>query len=46
MWGSMAEYLHSTVEHLEDLGIQDQRLWLLQEMVAERIETATAAAPR
>lgn len=46
MWGSMAEYLHSTVEHLEDLGIHDKQLWLLQEMVAERIETATAAAPR
>jgi hypothetical protein len=37
----MAEYLHSSVEHLEDLGIHDKQLWLLQEMVAERIETAT-----
>jgi cation transport regulator ChaC len=34
------------VEHLEDLGIHDKQLWLLQEMVAERIETATRAPPR
>jgi cation transport protein ChaC len=44
MWGSMAEYLHSTVEHLEDLGIHDKQLWLLQEMVAERIEAANMGA--
>jgi len=39
-WGSMAEYLHSTVKHLEALGIHDRRLWRLQELVAERIEAA------
>jgi glutathione-specific gamma-glutamylcyclotransferase len=44
MWGSMAEYLHSTVEHLEDLGIHDKQLWRLQEMVAERIEAANMGA--
>jgi cation transport protein ChaC len=41
--GSMAQYLHSTVEHLEKLGIRDNHLWQLQEMVAERIEAAHAA---
>lgn len=36
--GSMAEYLFSTVSHLEELGIHDRHLWRLQELVAERIE--------
>lgn len=36
--GSMAEYLHATVSHLETLGIRDRHLWRLQEMVAERLE--------
>lgn len=40
-WGSMAEYLHNTVRHLERLGIGDRLLWRLQEMVAGRIEAAT-----
>lgn len=44
-WGSMAEYLHSTVEHLEELGIRDRHLWLLQELVADRIEAETATQP-
>lgn len=39
--GTMAEYLQSTVEHLEELGIHDEHLWMMQEMVAERIEAAT-----
>lgn len=38
--GSMAEYLYSTVRHLEDLGIHDHHLWQLQEMVADRIDAA------
>lgn len=38
--GSMAEYLHSTVAHLEAAGIRDRFLWRMQEMVAERIEAA------
>jgi cation transport protein ChaC len=36
--GSMAEYLLSTVEHLETRGIHDRYLWRLQERVAERLE--------
>jgi glutathione-specific gamma-glutamylcyclotransferase len=44
-WGSMAEYLYSTVHHLEELGIHDRRLWSLQELVGDRIGAATAAAP-
>lgn len=36
--GSMAEYLRSTVEHLEARGIHDRYLWRLQERVAERLE--------
>ncbi len=39
-WGSMAEYLHSTVVQLEEIGIRDHHLWRMQELVAERIETA------
>ncbi|MBL0408376.1 gamma-glutamylcyclotransferase [Microvirga aerilata] len=42
-WGSCAEYLQSTVEHLEELGIRDRNLWRLQALVAERIQTATSA---
>ena len=45
-WGSMAEYLHNTVKHLEELGIEDPRLWHMQELVAERIEAATLARHR
>jgi cation transport regulator ChaC len=37
-FGSMAEYLYSTVRHLEELGLHDEHLWHLQELVAERIE--------
>lgn len=36
--GSMAEYLLSTVEHLEVRGIHDRYLWRMQELVAERLE--------
>lgn len=36
--GSMADYLYSTVSHLEDMGIHDPHMWRLQHMVAERIE--------
>lgn len=41
--GSMAEYLHSTVNHLEQLGIHDPHLWRLQDMVAQQIEAAYEA---
>jgi cation transport protein ChaC len=40
-WGSCAEYLLQTVKHLEELGIHDRYLWRLQELVAERIRTAS-----
>lgn len=39
-WGSGAEYLYNTVLHLEALGIHDTNLWMLQELVAQEIETA------
>ncbi|MGV8954323.1 MAG: gamma-glutamylcyclotransferase, partial [Cypionkella sp.] len=42
--GSMAEYLHSTVLMLEELGIHDSYLWRLQGLVADRIEAARAEA--
>ncbi len=38
--GSMADYLHATVNGLEALDIHDPHLWRLQELVAERIEAA------
>lgn len=40
--GTMAEYLYSTVKHLEERGIHDGHLWRLQELVAERIENPAA----
>jgi cation transport protein ChaC len=43
--GSMAEYLHSTIVHLEQRGIHDAYLWRLQAMVAERIEHHWPAPP-
>lgn len=41
--GSMADYLCSTVAHLEERGIHDPRLWRLQDLVARRIESTTIA---
>lgn len=38
--GSMAQYVYLTALHLEQLGLCDDRLWRMQEMVAERIERA------
>jgi cation transport protein ChaC len=37
-WGSGAEYLFNTVQHLEDHGIHDRALWRLQRLVAEEID--------
>jgi glutathione-specific gamma-glutamylcyclotransferase len=37
-WGSGAEYLHNTVAHLKEHGIDDKGLWKLQELVPERIK--------
>lgn len=42
--GSMAEYLRSTVEHLEARGIHDRYLWRLQELVADRLERGDGSA--
>lgn len=36
--GSMADYLYSTVSHLEHRGIHDRYLWRIQDLVAERLE--------
>ena len=41
--GSMAEYVHATVSKLEELGIHDRNLWLLQDLIAQRIEAAYPA---
>jgi glutathione-specific gamma-glutamylcyclotransferase len=40
MIGSMAQYVYLTALHLEQLGLCDDRMWRMQEMVAERIERA------
>jgi len=37
-WGSGAEYLHNTVMHLAEHGIHDSNLWLLQRLVAAKID--------
>lgn len=37
-WGSGADYLYNTVSHLEQLGIHDEGLWQLQELVAQEIK--------
>ena len=42
--GTMAEYLHNTVSHLEDRGIRDSYLWRLQDQLARRIEAAAHGA--
>jgi glutathione-specific gamma-glutamylcyclotransferase len=39
--GTMAEYLASTVAHLEDRGIRDRYLWRMQRLVADRIGAAS-----
>jgi glutathione-specific gamma-glutamylcyclotransferase len=36
--GSMADYVLNTVLHLEEHGIHDNKLWRMQELVAERLE--------
>ncbi|WP_309663752.1 gamma-glutamylcyclotransferase [Tabrizicola sp.] len=37
-WGSGAEYLRNTVQHLEARGIHDRALWRLQQLVAVEID--------
>lgn len=39
--GSMPDYIHNTVSHLEDLDIHDPHLWRVQDLVAREIEAAT-----
>lgn len=39
-WGSGADYLLNTVEHLAHHGIRDRNLWRLQKLVAAEIEAA------
>ena len=43
--GSMAVYLFSTVQKLEELGIHDRNLWRLQALVADRIDAAHPTEP-
>jgi len=38
--GSCAAYLFNSVSHLEELGVNDRRLWRLRAAVAARIEAA------
>jgi cation transport regulator ChaC len=38
MFGSMAQYVYLTARHLEVLGLCDDRMWRMQDMIAERIE--------
>ena len=38
-WGSGAEYLFKTVSNLEAIGVHDENLWTLQELVAQEIRT-------
>jgi glutathione-specific gamma-glutamylcyclotransferase len=46
-WGTGAEYLLNTVASLEAKGIRDSGLWLLQQLVAEKIDGAgNASEPR
>lgn len=40
-WGSGAQYLFNTVQHLGLHGIHDRNLWKLQQLVAEEIEALT-----
>jgi glutathione-specific gamma-glutamylcyclotransferase len=42
-WGSGAEYLMQTVDHLEHHGIRDANLWRLQRLVAQQLVELQAA---
>lgn len=41
--GSMCEYVHSTIEHLEAHGLHDRALWRLEAMIARRLEARDRA---
>ncbi len=42
-WGSSAAYLQRTVSKLEEHGIRDRNLWVLQRLVAQEIEMMAAS---
>jgi cation transport protein ChaC len=42
--GSCAEYLYSTILHLENRGIRDRNLWRLQSLVARKIASKMAVS--
>jgi len=42
-WGSAAEYLQRTVSKLDEHGIRDRNLWILQRLVAEELREVAAA---
>lgn len=42
--GTMADYVQSTVSHLEERGIHDRYLWRIQKLIAERIEVLYPAS--
>jgi cation transport protein ChaC len=42
-WGSAAEYLQRTVSKLDEHGIRDRNLWILQRLVAEELREMAAA---
>jgi cation transport protein ChaC len=43
-WGTAAQYLFRTVSKLEEHGIRDRNLWLLQDLVARKILATVEAA--
>jgi cation transport protein ChaC len=43
-WGSAAQYLFRTVTMLEEHGIRDRNMWLIQSLVAQQIEKASIVA--
>lgn len=45
-WGSAAAYLERTVTKLEEHGIRDRNLWVLQRLVAEEIRTMAIPSAR
>ena len=44
-WGSAAQYLQMTVSKLDEHGIRDRNLWVLQRLVADEIRAMTEITP-
>lgn len=42
---SAAQYLERTVSKLDERGIRDRNLWIIQRLVADEIIALTAASP-